>query len=105
MSSPIRQILTNLNLYQREGLTPDEIAFLFPELIEAEQALIAYFLSVRPEKKPLQTDIDGDPDEVGTEFCLECGQYAYEGVIDCICMGFNDALDQWEANIKGGKDE
>jgi hypothetical protein len=57
-----------------------------------------------PEKKTIVLDRPLDVDE-GEQFCVECGQWTYEGEIDCKCGGYNQAIDDFRTklNIKEGK--
>lgn len=74
---------------------------------ELKAALQAYLyretLELLPEKKPLTTDLDedniGEFEDV-TRFCVECGQYEFEGQLNCRCCGYNAAIDDMEAKAK-----
>jgi len=55
-----------------------------------------------PEKKTLKTDTPLD-DEDGDKFCVECGQFEFEGKLYCQCVGFNEAIDQMKQAISEGE--
>lgn len=72
----------------------------------AKQQILTHYISYEelerliPEKKPLLTDEPLDVMEEGDKFCVECGQWEYEGVLDCKCVGYNQAIAELKAALK-----
>ena len=60
----------------------------------AQAKLHSLLISKLPEKKPLITDEPLDAMDEGEKFCVECGQWEYEDVLDCKCVGYNSAIDE-----------
>lgn len=55
-------------------------------------------ISKLPEKKTLETDVPLDVED-SERFCVECGQWEYEGVLDCKCVGYNSAIEDMRKSI------
>ncbi len=66
-----------------------------------KEALLTEIEKAMPEKKTLKTDEPLDAMDEGEKFCVECGQWEYEGVLNCKCVGYNQALTNTLKAIRG----
>lgn len=106
MTQPIREQLEKiLATIEIRAIAEGPINGLDDIHEEAEAAILALITQLIKESKPKTKTITLDrPLDVddGEQFCVECGQWTYEGELDCKCMGYNQALDDYERNLLEG---
>jgi len=61
---------------------------------ERINTIITIFEEALPGETHVTLDVDPDTefDEEPMKFCTTCGNYEFEGVLNCKCSGYNKAL-------------